>query len=242
MSELVVGCSGFTYNHWRGNFYPERLPQKRWFAHYSTVFASVELNVTFYRLPKSSTFEAWRRETPEQFVFAIKGSRLITHLKRLKEIEEPLNRFFEEAGNLAEKLKVVLWQLPPSFAADNERLSHFLALLDRYNVRNTLEFRHQSWLNEETIGLCRQHNTALCMADSPEFLNDLPLTADFVYIRRHGGHGDHAPRYDTHQLAGDAERIRGYIAGGRDVYIYFNNDAWGYAPQNAQELQSMFTK
>jgi uncharacterized protein YecE (DUF72 family) len=239
MAELNIGCSGFNYPHWRGAFYPEGLPQRRWLSHYASVFASVELNVTFYRLPSASTFEKWRLETPPDFMFSIKGSRFITHVKRLRDPEEPLERFFVAALELREKLGAVLWQLPPGFRADSQRLERFLKLLDGYPVRNTLEFREESWLGDETVSLCREHNVALCMADCPQFLIEAPLSADFVYIRRHGRSGDYAANYDQGELAADAGRIRGYLAGGRDVFIYFNNDAMGYAPKNAWELKGM---
>ena len=239
MPELAIGCSGFSYNHWRGNFYPDHLPQKHWFAHYCSVFATVELNVTFYRLPKPETFESWQRETPPAFVFAIKGSRFITHIKRLNEPEEAVERYFDAALKLEEKLKVVLWQLPPGFSRDLQRLARFLEVLAKYPVRHTVEFRNESWLTEDVFSLCRAHNTALCMADWPPFLTQLPDTADFVYIRRHGHTGDNTGRYSSEELAGDARRLEGYLGGGRDVFIYFNNDIGGYAPQNALELREM---
>ena len=239
MQELAIGCSGFSYKHWRGNFYPDDLPQKSWFAHYCAIFSSVELNVTFYRLPKPETFATWQRETPPGFLFAIKGSRFITHIKKLKEAEEPLARFFDAALNLGWKLRVVLWQLAPNFPCDSDRLGRFLDLLDTYPVRNAFEFRHESWLNDEVASLCRQHNAALCMADYPEFLIETPLTADFVYLRRHGHSGTYTGRYDLQELQRDARRIRDYQASGRDLYIYFNNDIGGYAPQNALELREM---
>jgi len=239
MADLHVGCSGFNYPHWRGAFYPDRLPQRQWLGHYASVFLSVELNVTFYRLPTASTFVKWRLETPAGFVFSIKGSRFITHVKRLRDPEEPLERFFVAALELREKLGAVLWQLPPGFRADSERLERFLKLLDGYPVRNSLEFREESWLGAETVSICREHNVPICMADWPQFQAETPLTADFVYIRRHGRQGDYAADYSQGELAVDAARIRGHLAGGRDVFIYFNNDAQGHAPKNAAELAGM---
>jgi uncharacterized protein YecE (DUF72 family) len=239
MAELHIGCSGFNYPHWRGAFYPEGMPQRQWLSHYASVFSSVELNVTFYRLPKPTTFEKWRLETPAGFVFSLKGSRFITHVKRLRDPEEPLERFFSAALELKEKLGTVLWQFPPRFRADSQRLRRFLKLLDGYPVRNTLEFREESWICDETVSLCREHNVPLCMADWPEFLVETPLTADFVYIRRHGRNGDYATEYGQGELAADAGRIRGYLERGRDVFIYFNNDALGHAPKNAWELTGM---
>ena len=239
MKQLYIGCSGFSYDQWQGTFYPAGISKSSWLAHYSTVFSSVELNVTFYRLLRQDTFEKWRRQTPLNFSFAVKGSRFITHVKRLREPAEPLERFFAAALHLNNKLKVVLWQFPPSLAVNVERLASFLGLLAKYELRHALEFRNKSWLTEDVYDLCRKHNTALCMADWPEFIDELPLTADFVYLRRHGRCGDYAGCYTHEELQRDAGRIRRYLREGRDVFIYFNNDAFGFAPQNASELEQM---
>ena len=239
MPELFIGCSGFSYPHWRGRFYPDKLPQKRWFDYYCAAFASVELNVTFYRLLKPETFARWQLESPPCFTFSVKGSRFITHVKRLADPEEPLSRFFEGALLLGEKLRVILWQFPPGFACNIHRLERFLELLARYPVRNALEFRHESWCCEEVISLCREARVALCMADWPDFIAELPLTAGFVYLRRHGRGGSYAGRYSHDELLADAGRIRIYLEGGRDVYIYFNNDAQAFAPENARELAQL---
>ena len=234
-----IGCSGFNYRHWKETFYPRELPQWRWFEHYCTVFSTVELNVTFYRLPLTSTFTKWYNQTPPGFVFSLKGSRYITHNKRLLEVEEPLNRFFERALGLKEKLKVVLWQFPPDFKVNLERLDSFLGLLEKYPVRNTLEFRHESWITAEVFSLCQRYNISLCMADWPDFIDDLPITSDFVYTRRHGAGGGYASNYSPGALKKDSRRIKGYIQDGKEVFIYFNNDASGYAPQNARELMRL---
>lgn len=236
MPDLIIGCSGFSYQHWRGTFYPEELPSTRWFAHYCTLFASVELNVTFYRLVKPATFDHWRESTPPGFSFAVKGSRFITHLKRLDAPDEPLERFFAGVLRLEEKLFAVLWQFPPDYSCNLERLGRFLTCLRQYPVRNAFEFRHESWLNAEVAAMCKGHNVAICMADWPPFIADAPLTADFVYLRRHGESGRYSSLYTPDELATDAGRIRRYLATGRDVAIYFNNDFNGYAPQNAGEL------
>jgi uncharacterized protein YecE (DUF72 family) len=241
MPGLFIGCSGFSYPHWGGRFYPAHLPNKRWLSHYSRVFSSVELNVTFYRLLKPGTFNRWREETPDDFVFSVKGSRFITHVKRLADPDQPLKRFFETVLCLGEKLGVVLWQFPPGFARDTGRLAKFLGLLADYPVRNALEFRHDSWCDEEITGLCRSAGVALCMADWPEFIDSLPLTGNFVYLRRHGHGGSYAGSYSPGELASDARRIREYLEQGRDVYIYFNNDACAHAPENAMELAGMLS-
>ncbi len=239
MADLHIGCSGFNYPDWRGRFYPEGLPQREWFGHYCSIFRSVELNVTFYRLVKPETFSRWQRMTPANFSFSIKGSRFITHVKRLVDPEEPLDRFFDGALHLGDKLQVVLWQFPPGFACDMDRLERFLALLDRYPVRHTLEFRNETWCTAQVTALCRQHRAALCMADWPAFDNDLPITSDFVYLRRHGHQGNYATSYSSDELEADAHRIAGYLAQGLAVYIYFNNDINAHAPANALELAGL---
>jgi uncharacterized protein YecE (DUF72 family) len=239
MAKLSIGCSGFSYRHWRGNFYPEGLPQKEWFRHYGSVFHTVELNVTFYRTPTADTFKHWREQSVADFSFALKGSRYITHIKRLTENEAPLAKFFDAAGELKEKLQVILWQFPPQFKCDLQRLENFLDLLAEYRVRSALEFRNESWLCPEVTKLCRARNVSLCMADWPPFLDETPLTADFVYIRRHGRQGSYNGDYSRQELEQDAARISSYLRKDLDVFIYFNNDAGGAAPRNALELATI---
>lgn len=242
MASVRIGCSGFNYPDWKESFYPKGLPQRKWFEHYCSIFNTVELNVTFYRLPKESTYEKWHDETPARFVFTLKGSRYITHIKRLSDPEDALERFFNGALRLKRKLRMVLWQLPPSSQADPVRLKRFLQLLRRYSVRNTFEFRHESWITEEIIDLCRKYKAGLCMADSPDFLDELPLTSDHVYIRRHGRQGRYDSCYSRQELKNDAQRIVKYVKSGKNVLVYFNNDAHGYAPQNAQTLTELLAK
>jgi uncharacterized protein YecE (DUF72 family) len=238
MARAHVGCSGFSYDHWRGVFYPADVAKSRWLRHYAGIFSTVELNVTFYRLPWESAFEKWAGETPEDFLISIKGSRYITHVKRLLEPEEPLKRLFERIKPIAGKLGAVLWQFPPNFGKDTGRLENFVRALKPYKVRHAFEFREASWTDGEVASLLAAGGHALCMADWPEFLDRLPLTADFVYMRRHG-HGSYADNYTLDELKKDAERIRSYLKQGRDVFIYFNNDAFGYAPKNALELMAL---
>jgi len=242
MARVLIGCSGFSYKDWKGTFYPGELPGRKWLAHYSGVFPTVELNVTFYRLPTAETFAKWYHETPADFSFALKGSRLITHLKRLKDIESLLEEFFARATTLKEKLAAVLWQFPSGFTFDRDRLNKFLVLLDRYPVWNTFEFRSSTWMNKEITQMCRNSGVALCMADWPRFLDDLPVTAGFVYMRRHGEEGNYASSYSHEALERDALRIRGYVDKGLDVFVYFNNDAMGYAPNNGMELMEILER
>jgi uncharacterized protein YecE (DUF72 family) len=160
-------------------------------------------------------------------------------VKRLLAPEEPLKTFFARALRLQEKLRVVLWQFPPGFGINPARLKKFISLLKQYPVRNTLEFRNESWITDDIINLCRDRGISLCMADWPGFIDDLPVTADFVYMRRHGEGGSYSTDYPASVLRKDASRIRKYMKSGKDVYICFNNDAYGYAPKNARELMKM---
>ncbi len=242
MARLRIGCSGFSYKDWKGTFYPAELPGRRWLAHYSGTFPTVELNVTFYRLPGVETFAKWYNETPADFSFALKGSRLITHLKKLRDIDGLVEEFFARASTLKEKLSVILWQFPASYHFEKDRFKKFLTILDKYPAWNAFEFRSGSWINEEVAHMCRNHGAALCMADWPEFLENLPVTADFVYIRRHGVQGSYETSYSRESLEKDSRMLRACLDEGLDVFIYFNNDARGYAPNNAKELIELVKK
>ncbi len=239
MPKYRIGCSGFLYDSWKGVFYPEELPHRRWLSFYMEKLNTVELNVTFYRLLKKEAFERWYKETSPDFLFCLKGSRFITHVKKLKDVELPLSTFFNATAPLLEKLGVILWQLPPNLKLNLKNLEDFIENLKRYPVRHAFEFRHKSWLTKKVISLLSASNIALCMADWPDFINDLPITADFVYIRRHGEGGSYATNYTTEQLKNDAKRIKEYLKQGKDVYFYFNNDAFAYAPKNALELRAI---
>jgi uncharacterized protein YecE (DUF72 family) len=239
MARLYIGCSGFSYDHWRGRFYPEDIPKTKWLQQYSNAFSTVELNVTFYGLPTEKTFLMWHEKSPDNFIFSLKGSRFITHVKRLKDADAPIQSFFEKALLLREKLGAVLWQLPPGMKADTGRLGEFSGALKKYGARNAFEFRDESWINDKVISLFKNENLSLCMADWPPFLDDLPVTADFVYIRRHGAEGGYATSYSEAELKRDARRIEKYLGQGKDVYIYFNNDYMAYAPKNALRLREM---
>lgn len=239
MPKYRIGCSGFLYESWKGAFYPEDLPHKKWLTFYMGKFNTVELNVTFYRLLKKEAFERWYKETPPDFTFCLKGSRFITHVKKLKDVELPLATFFNATAPLLEKLDVVLWQLPPNLKLNMKNLEDFVDNLKKYKVRHVFEFRHKSWLVKKVLNLLSSANIAVCMADWPAFIDTLPTTADFVYIRRHGEGGNYSTNFTTEQLRKDAKRIKDYLKLGKDVYFYFNNDAFAYAPKNAQELKSI---
>jgi uncharacterized protein YecE (DUF72 family) len=241
MPRVYIGTSGYNYDHWSGGvFYPDGLPQRKWLEYYCKFFDTVELNVTFYRLPKNEAFSGWYTRTPSKFKFALKGSRFITHIKRLKDSDEPLKLLFSRIALLKEKAEVLLWQLPPRFKADKERLSTFASSLKKFSgIRHTLEFRDESWICSDVSDILSENNIAFCMADWPPFNNDLPLTADFVYVRRHGASGRYSSCYSKKELQNDARRIRSWIKEKKDVYIYFNNDAFGYAVENAMTLKEL---
>jgi len=242
VANLRIGCSGFLYEHWRKNFYPEELSKNYWLEYYSKHFQTIELNVTFHRLPARETFAKWYLSTPEGFVFSLQGSRFITHVKKLKDCAEPIEVFFSRASLLKEKLGIILWQFPPNFNLDVERFKDFLEALRPYSVRNAFEFRNKAWINKNIIDLLEKENAAFCMADYPEFLNKLNLTADFVYMRRHGKDGSYATSYSADLLKEDAKRMKSYFRQKKDVFIYFNNDALGYAPRNASDLINLLGK
>lgn len=235
MAKLQIGTSGFNYRHWRGVLYPKGLPQSKWLERYNDVFDSVELNVSFYRLPNKKTFTSWRDRTADDFTFALKGSRFITHVKRLSDSEEPVKRFFDYAGALGPKLEVVLWQLPPSMKKDGERLSSFCELLNREaaHVRHCFEFRNEEWFDEGIYGILREHGLGLCIADSPKRKSPKVITSDFIYLRFHGGRRLYASEYTGEELKRWVEWSRGAIEEGKDLYAYFNNDALGFAVKNA---------
>jgi uncharacterized protein YecE (DUF72 family) len=263
MSPIHIGTSGYSYDDWQGRFYPANLPRDQWLNYYATKFDTVELNVTFYRTPNKKTFEGWSRKTPDEFHFVVKGSRFITHLKRLQGVEESLKIFFDSCLPLQEKLKVVLWQLPPKFPADVDRLQKFLESLASYfaraknsMVKHAFEFRDRSWLSDETYEILHQHDAALVIADYPfqmagedhqPYISQrpqvaVPLTASWVYMRRHGPGGLFSSNYTPRQLTYDSEAIKTWTSRGRDTYVFFNNDAQGFAAANAQTLKRLIQK
>ena len=249
---LRIGCSGWNYKHWRGTFYPSTLPVREWFSHYSRVFDTVEINNTFYKLPESSTFEAWHNSAPDGFLFAIKASRFLTHMKRLRDPEEPVLRLFERACQLGEHFGPVLYQLPSSFHCDLTRLDDFLAILPRrlgelggkpaeHPLRHVFEFRHPSWYMPETQAVLRAHGAVMCLHDKHGSAVFEPLDTPFIYVRFHGPGGRYFGRYEQRRMEHWAGRLFEQWCEGRDLYAYFNNDPQGMAPINAGELREMLT-
>jgi len=230
-----VGCSGWVYSHWREVFYPKGLPQRQWFEYYAQEFDTVELNNSFYRLPKPEQFASWRERAPKEFTFAVKGSRFITHIKRLKDPPESIQRFFESVDPLGPKTGPILWQLAPSFERDDERLAAFLKALPR-SYRHTFEFRHKSWLAKEVYEVLGEHRAALCIPDRPDLPQDIQRTTDWSYIRLHGSNHDGGD-YSHQELGTWQRRIQELTADGCDVWVYFDNDQRGFAIQNARYLK-----
>lgn len=244
MARLLVGTSGWTYASWRGPFYPRSLPSRLYLEFYAKEFSTTEVNYSFYHLPRPSTYEKWASQVPDHFVFALKASRFITHVKRLVDVEEAWATFVQNALVLGPHLGPILLQFPPSFRCNRRTLTGFLRVAQRaapasHPLRLTFEFRHDSWFGEEIYALLRQHDAALCIADSPGYPRHDRVTADFVYVRFHGRTELFASEYTEQELTEEATRIRRYLRDGLDVYVYFNNDALGHAVQNAKALTSL---
>lgn len=243
MARAYIGTSGWNYKHWsNGEFYPKRLRQRDWLKFFVQHFDTVELNNSFYRLPSDDAFRNWRSQVPEEFTFAVKASRFLTHIKRLKDPQEPLALFYSRATNLKDRLGPVLFQLPPRFRINLERLSIFLRALKRHmrgnKRRSVIEVRDDSWLVPSVFEMLSHYGVALCFADWREMPVTEPVTADFVYLRRHYGPGK-GGNYPKKSLDRDADNIRSWLKKRLDVYIYFNNDMGGHAVRNANYLQRL---
>ena len=239
MGKLFLGTSGYSYKHWKGIFYLSDIPQSRWLEFYSQHFDTVELNITFYRLPTQKTFKNWYNKTPDKFCFAAKGSRFITHVKRMKNCRQPIRLYKENAASLGEKLTVILWQLPPNFQYKSDRLSEFCRLLknEYREKRHAFEFRHKSWLQENCYDILASHGFALCVPLSPDYPRVEQMTAPFSYIRFHSGEIQTNSYYTDEELKHWAAKISEWLKE-RDIYIYFNNDTFGFAIDNAKKLRN----
>jgi uncharacterized protein YecE (DUF72 family) len=233
---LFIGTSGWHYDHWRGNFYPQKLSRKDWLNYYSGHFNTVEINAAFYRLPLGSTYDNWHQVVPQEFCFAVKVSRLITHIKRLKNSEEPLLTFTSRAEHLGDNLGPLLYQLPPNFQRDDDRLETFLRLLDK-KLRHVFEFRHQSWMDDTVYRLLNKYNAAFCIYDMPGFTSPLITTADLAYVRFHGHDDLYSSRYPDAELSNWAKKLAQAASNLKYLYVYFNNDASGFAVENALTLR-----
>jgi len=238
MAEVRIGTSGWSYKHWREVFYPRGLPQRRWLEYYGGEFDTVELNATFYRLASESTFSGWRQRSPEGFRFALKASRAITHMKKLGGCEGGVARFISRAELLGNKMGPVLVQLPPKWQCDPPRLAGFLSLLPERH-RFAFEFRDKSWLCDEVYEMLRRHNAALVRVSAPSYPDAEVSTADFQYLRMHGEKRLYSSKYSEQSLARWTDAIAGWVGEGQAVFVYFNNDARGYAVEDARMLRRL---
>lgn len=239
-----IGTSGWVYKQWAGNFYPKGWPKKNEFGFYVRHFPTVEINATFYRLPTLSMVRNWHDRAPEGFVFAVKGSRFLTHIKRLKDTGAGLRKYFSRLVPLGDRTGPILWQLAPNFIKNEEnerRLDRFLTKLPR-QYRHAVEFRHPSWMDEDTFALLRKHHAANVWLSSLRMPQDYTLTSDFVYLRFHGLKDGAYHDYTDDELAPWAKQLAKAARAGRPCYVYFNNDLNTRAPLNAHALMKMLGK
>lgn len=240
MSNIFIGTSGYNYKDWKERFYPSSVSQQEWLTYYSHQFQTVEINATFYGSFKEATLQHWHNQTPDNFRFAIKASRFITHIRRLQVTEEDIALFFNQLVPLGEKLSCILWQLPGNFQLNEEnikRLRSFFTLLPK-NIRHAIEFRDSTWFVEALWNMLQQDNIAFVISQTSEFPIYQKITADFSYIRFHGPGKLYASKYTDEELAAWAKRIQQFAEKG-DVYSYFNNDYYGYAIENAKTLERL---
>jgi uncharacterized protein YecE (DUF72 family) len=240
--KAYVGTSGWLYKHWRGTFYPKGLPQKDEFDFYCLFFNTVELNNPFYRLPSRETFETWRRNSKDDFLYIVKASRFITHMKKLKDTKEALDVFLHNCDGLEDKLGPILFQLPPGWQLNIERFEEFLKQLPK-GYRFAFEFRNPTWYTAEVYKLLKKYKCAFCIYQLAGHMSPIEVTTDWVYLRLHGPtNNKYQGSYDFYTLRAWAEKSREWQKAGKDVYIYFDNDDSGYAAFNAQVIEMMLNK
>jgi len=231
-----LGTSGWSYPGWSGLFYPEDLSSKDWLNFYSQHFSTVEINMTFYRFPKPETLRGWMDKTPPHFLFTLKANRRITHLKKIKDVHHEVRYFYILANSLKEKLGCILFQLPPSIRFDLPLLEGFLATLSP-EYKNVIEFRHESWYQDNVYELLRSHKVTFCAVSSAKVPGTVIETADIAYVRFHGLTGEHRHNYSENELKEWSEEIKTVQA--KECFIYFNNDYQAYAVANAKALENM---
>jgi uncharacterized protein YecE (DUF72 family) len=235
--KVFIGTSGWEYDDWRGNFYPESLAKGKWLEYYGEKFNTVEVNSTFYRLPTAEAVTGWHDESPTEFKISLKASRYITHMKKLLEPSKPVKKFLRLAGRLEDKIGILLFQLPPNLGRDGKRLENFVKILDR-GYRYSVEFRDKSWFQKEVYDILHRYDIALCIMDMPGLSSPMISTTDFTYVRFHGSTSLYRSSYSKQELkrwAGDISKLDGISR----AYIYFNNDARGHAVENAMTMQEL---
>jgi uncharacterized protein YecE (DUF72 family) len=239
--KIHIGTSGWHYAHWKGPFYPADMRPEDFLEFYVRRFHTVEINNSFYRLPDKKTFLDWSRSVPGNFIFSVKASRYITHMKKLKDPEQPVARFMENVAALRDKLGPVLFQLPPNWNVNTERLRSFLEALPG-DQRYAFEFRDTSWFDQDVYDLLAGSGAAFCIYELEGSISPKKVTAGFVYVRLHGPGGKYRGQYDARTLSGWAGAFSVWASKGKDVYCYFDNDEAGYAAQDAMKLQEMVTE
>lgn len=239
--KYYIGTSGWHYKHWKGTFYPEELSNRDHFSYYSSIFSTVEINNSFYKLPSLKTFSDWRKASPGNFTFSVKGSRFITHMKKLNVTGTSIRKFFTRADRLKEKLGPILFQLPPKWKMNQERLSNFLQRIPK-NHRYVFEFRNTTWYTPQVYELLRRHNAAFCIYELAHHLTPLEITADFVYVRLHGPGEKYQGNYTQGELTKWSMRCKEWSKKGKDVYVYFDNDQAAHAAFNARKLLEFVNK
>lgn len=236
---LVVGTSGWSYPEWKDGFY-KGVPRRAWLEHLSRRFTGVEVNATFYRRMTPETFAKWHAATPDDFAFSLKGPQLVTHRHRLRNVARPVAETVSGAANLGQKLATVLWQLPPDLVNDPPLLLLFLEILAAVDgPRHVVEFRHESWFDDDTAAALTHFGVANCLSDATRWPLWDAVTTDLVYLRLHGHEATYASEYGEPGLAPWVERIKGWRAQGRAVHVYFDNDVGGAAPRDAALLMGM---
>lgn len=235
---IRIGCSGWNYRHWRGRFYPDKLPMKRWFAFYAEHFDTVEINNSFYRLPKPETVEAWRAQAPEGFRYAVKANRYLTQARKLKDCEEPMARMMASFDRFGGTLGSILYQLPPQFGLNLDRLDRFLRILPP-GPTHIFEFRHASWYTDKVYALLDRHGAGMCVHDMPGSPSPRVAIGDTAYVRFHGGEGKYWGRYAERTLLDWADWMTGQATDGRTVWAYFNNDIEAAAIDDALTLKAI---
>jgi uncharacterized protein YecE (DUF72 family) len=242
MAEIRIGTSGYHYKHWIGRYYPAGMKPPGMLAHYARDFDSVELNNTFYQLPSEETVDSWRTGTPPGFLFAVKGSRFITHMIKLEEAQRGLSNFLPRVERLRSKLGPILWQLPPRWKVNVERLDEFLSLLPRRH-RYAFELRNATWMTDAVLEVLRKYNAAFCIYELAGYHSPIEITADWTYIRLHGPSAfKYQGSYSDAQLTEWADRIRGWRRRMKATYVYFDNDDSAYAVRNALTLKRLLGK
>lgn len=236
--KIRIGCSGWNYRHWRGAFYPEGLPVKNWFAFYAGQFDTVEINNSFYRLPRAETFDSWREQAPVDFLYAVKANRFITQAKKLKDCEEPIARMMAPTRHLGRALGPILYQLPPMLGMNLERLEAFLKLLPT-DLTHVFEFRDKSWYSDATLELLDRFGAGFVAHDFPGKASPRWAAGNVAYVRFHGGIGKYYGRYSDEVLLDWSDWMLGQARAGRSIWAYFNNDGDAAAIHDALTLKAM---